>query len=98
MKTPLMAFAALATMATALPAGAQESMAITYRDLNLQTVEGQKVLDQRIDQAARKVCGYDQIRSGSRLRSKESTNCYRKAKAQAEKHFAAVVEAQQLGG
>lgn len=98
MKTPLFALAALTTLATALPASAQESMNIPYQDLNLQTAEGQQALDRRIDQAARKLCGYDEIRTGTRARSKESTNCYRKAKAQAQKQFAAVIEAQQLGG
>lgn len=98
MKTPLIALAAIATAVTALPASAQQSMSVPYRDLNLNSVEGQEVLDTRIDQAARKICRYDEITTGSRARSKEVKSCYRQAKAQAKKQFAEVVEAQQLGG
>lgn len=98
MKTPLIAIAAAATALTALPASAQDNIVIPYRDLNLQTAEGQKVLDNRIHQAVREFCGYDEIRTGTRARSKEVTNCYREAKAQAKKQFAEVVEAQQMGG
>ena len=98
MKNSLMAIAATAVLATALPATAQESMQIPYRDLNLSSVEGQQVLDRRIDQAARKLCRYDEVRTGTRTRSKEVKSCYRKAKAQAKKQFASVIEARQLGG
>ena len=98
MKAPLIALTAIATALTALPASAQSSMVVPYRDLNLNSAEGQQVLELRIDQAARKLCRYDEVRTGSRARSKESQVCYREAKAQAKKQFALVVEAQQLGG
>lgn len=98
MKTTLMAFAAIATVGTALPAAAEESMNIQYRDLNLATSEGQQILDRRIDRAARSVCGLDDVATGTRLRSNEARNCYREAKAKAKKQFAKVTEAEQLGG
>ena len=98
MKAPLIALTAIATALTALPASAQQSTTVDYRDLNLQSWEGRQALDARIDQAARKLCRYDDVTTGTRTRSKEVRTCYREAKAQAKKQFASVVEAQQLGG
>ncbi|MCB2088484.1 MAG: UrcA family protein [Sphingomonadaceae bacterium] len=97
MKRPLIALAALGSLAITTPAFA-ESVEVRYADLNLASVEGQRVLEQRIDRAARKVCNYDQPVTGTHLRSADAERCYAQAKAAAKEQFAAVVQEQQLGG
>ncbi|NIJ62214.1 UrcA family protein [Qipengyuania flava] len=97
MKTALatLAAAGLALSATAAQA---ETVHVTYDDLDLGSIAGQKVLSARIDRAARKVCGHD--RAGTRnLRMDQMTrNCFNQAKAEAGKQFAARVSEQALGG
>lgn len=97
MKTPLIALAALGSLALAGTAHA-ESMAIQYNDLNLSTEQGQKTLERRIDAAANKVCGAENARTGTRLLSREQRECVAEARAKAREQFAAIVEDRQLGG
>lgn len=97
MKTTLIALAMTGAVLAGAPAAAEE-MKITHDDLNLATAQGQKVLQQRIDAAARKVCGLSDIRTGTRVRSNEATDCYKQARAAANEHFAAIVANQKLGG
>lgn len=97
MKRPLIALATIATGLTAVPAAA-ESITIDHRDLNLATVEGQEVLERRIDNAAREVCGYDEQYTGSRFRPVSVERCYEQAKASASEQYAAVVSENRLGG
>ncbi|MEC8772761.1 MAG: UrcA family protein, partial [Pseudomonadota bacterium] len=93
MKTALatLAAAGLALSATAAQA---ETVHVTYDDLDLGSIAGQKVLSARIDRAARKVCGHD--RAGTRnLRMDQMTrSCFNQAKAEAGKQFAARVSEQ----
>lgn len=104
MKSAIIALAAigstLAATGAAAPALANtnETMVIEYSDLNLGTAEGQEVLERRIDQAARDICGVDDVRTGTRIRSTDSKKCYREAKAGATKQFAAMIRDQRLGG
>lgn len=101
MKSAYIALAAIgSTMAlagTAAPALA-ETVEVKYADLNLASAEGEQILQRRIDQAAKRACGLDQIRTGTRLKSDESKKCYREAKAQATKQIAALTDAKRLGG
>ena len=97
MKTPLIALAASLAMLTAIPASA-ETVTVEHRDLNLSSAEGQAALDQRIDRAARQVCGLDDARTATRLAPLKDKKCYRQAKAEVKKQVAAAVAAQQLGG
>ncbi len=70
---PAMAVAAEATVTT---------RGIEYKDLDLSTEAGQKTLESRLDKAARQVCGMDESTVGSRVRSRESRDCYREARQQ----------------
>ena len=103
MKGPLFTLAApLATLAPA-PVAAQAGattgqISIDYRDLNLSTPEGQAVLDQRINKAARSICAADEQTTGTRIPSSEAVKCVSKAKAQAKTQVAAAIAAQQRGG
>lgn len=97
MKTPLLALAASLAVLTTVPASA-ESITIRYRDLDLGSPAGQAALAQRIELAARKVCGLDEPRTGTRLAPLKDMKCYRQAKAQAKQQVAAAIMAQQRGG
>lgn len=96
-KTTSIAAAAAALVFTGLsfsvaaPANAKDAV-VRYNDLDLTSAEGQKKLDSRLDAAARDVCGYDAITTGSRLRSPEAVDCYNKARAQFSEHVAAAVD------
>jgi len=97
MKRPLIALTAAAVLGTATPAMA-ESLSIPYHDLNLATEKGQETLDRRIDTAVRKFCGMDRTATGTRISSRETRECYEQTSKQAKEQFAAVVDAQRLGG
>ncbi len=101
MKRTFIAFAALgstlALAGTAAPAFA-EAMVVQYSDLDLGLAADQKILKQRIDRAARKICGLDRGTTGTRLKSADATKCYREAKAKASAQFAVLVDAKRQGG
>lgn len=88
----------LALIATPAMADAGETVSIEYRDLNLSSPEGQKRLDRRINQAAAKICGLRESRSGTRLSSRKSKECYEKARQSAAKQVAVMVTNEQRGG
>ena len=69
---------------------------VSYAGLDLNTVEGQKLLDQRVEIAARRVCGFDRSITGTRLR--DARKCLVKARESAKQQVAAIIEDQQRGG
>ena len=71
---------------------------VTYNDLDLSTENGRQELDNRIDDAAKQVCGMGERATGSNMATRESRQCYRDAKRQLERHFAQVIEDQARGG
>ncbi|MEW4449375.1 UrcA family protein [Qipengyuania sp. JC766] len=80
------------SMATALVAPAMAAdMTIEFRDLDLATEQGQKTLERRIDRAAREICGLDDTTLGTRIRDRESRQCYTRAKASAERQVTALI-------
>ena len=97
MKRSIIAIAAMGAALVTSPGFANE-VNVAHRDLNLTTIEGQKRLEYRIENAAKKVCGYYEIETGTRLKSAEMRRCYAKAKASAQKQMAAIVDDQRLGG
>ena len=64
-----------------------ESMSIKTNDLDLSTAEGAQKLDQRVMSAARKIC--QSAKTGSRLNSKSSAECVKRAAAEARERIAA---------
>lgn len=88
---------ALAASALALagPASAQErdtrTTGVTYADLDLATEAGRAQLAERIEDAAKQVCGMDERSLGSNIVTRESRACFREAKRQLEQHFAGVI-------
>lgn len=89
----------LALAATPAAAGTDgESLRIEYRDLNLATSQGQEALDRRIDAAARKYCGADAKRTGTRIPSGKAKSCVAQVRSAAHQQVAALIEEQRLGG
>lgn len=97
MKQTLIALSAAAVALSAAPAFAKD-VAVSYADLNLSSIEGQKTLERRLDRAAKKACGYDVAITSTRLSSPQTMDCYNKAKAKAQTTVAALVEDARLGG
>ncbi len=99
-----LALAAGSLAATALPAYAAEAeskgqgISVKYRDLDLASAEGKQVLEQRLDRAAREVCGVGQTTTGTRLPNRESARCYRETRTQLNQQFARLVADEARGG
>ncbi|MEM9500258.1 MAG: UrcA family protein [Pseudomonadota bacterium] len=102
MKTFALAAAAFGLAVTATPAFAgsqdKQSLDVSFAGLDLSTAEGQKALEKRIETAARKLCGVDAVRTGTRMKSQSSVTCYKEAVASAKRQVAAAVADQQRGG
>ncbi|MEP3052070.1 MAG: UrcA family protein [Erythrobacter sp.] len=101
-KTAMTVAAALGLAAISTPALAGNAdaptMVVQFEDLDLNTAEGQEQLDKRIDDAAREVCGVDQVRTGTRIRSHEQMRCYDRARQSAANQIATLIEQRQRGG
>ena len=73
MKTLALATATIGLVLTSAPAlageGAYRTHEISVAGLDLDTPEGQALLDQRVERAAREVCGFNEQRVGTRIRS-----------------------------
>ncbi len=102
MKTLAIATAAIGLAFTASPAIAgpdqPPTQSVSAAGLDLNTVEGQRMLDQRINRAAREVCQADYVRTGTRIPSTEVRECVAKARASAQRQMAAIAENQRRGG
>lgn len=75
----------------------KKSASVSYAGLDLNTIEGQELLEQRVEIAARRVCGYNQAPTGTRMRN-EARDCLAKARASARQQVAAIIEDQRRGG
>lgn len=93
-KNAPVAAALLAMTLTAAPALATEGtqVKVSYSDLDLTTIEGQRTLERRLDAAARSACGYEQQVTGTRLPSSRVRNCYKQAQAKARNVMATAIE------
>ena len=102
MKTLAFATAAVGLVLTATPALAEtienRSKEISVAGLDLESADGQRMLDQRIERAARAVCGVDEPQTATRIRSSKAYACVAKARANAKQQVAAFIEDQRRGG
>ena len=73
------------------------TMSVSYAGLDLNTIEGQKLLEQRVEIAARRVCNYNRTQTGTLIRTK-TRECLAKARASASQQVAAIIEDQRRGG
>ena len=84
--------AALAISLIASPTLAQSQMVgVAYADLDLNTPAGQAALDRRIEAAAKSVCGFNEVRTATRLPSSSSRDCLREALASTREQVAAQI-------
>ena len=106
MKTPTRIIA-LATASISLAFASSPALAgtdaaptqtVSTAGLDLSTAEGQLMLEQRIDRAARQVCQVNRAQTGTRIRSFEAQKCLAKARASAQRQVASIVADQQRGG
>jgi UrcA family protein len=97
MKQTLIAISAAAIALSATPSFAKD-VAVSYGDLNLSSIDGQKTLERRLDRAAKKACGYDVAVTSTRMSSPKTMDCMNKAKAQAQTTVATLIEDARLGG
>jgi len=94
-------FTIVGVAAVPTPAAAQEQVAtatIEFADLNLASEEGQKALEGRIQRSARRVCGMDEVRTGTIMQSRAATQCYRQALRSARARVAEAVRQSRQGG
>ena len=94
MKTTLTCIIVGALAATAIPAQAEvntegmHQITVRHDDLNLLSKRGMKALERRVHNAALEVCGVNDIRTGTRIRSQHSLECYDKAMNSAKREIA----------
>ena len=102
MRTFAIAAAAIGLATSATPALAgpdqNQSMKISTSGLDLGTPEGQALLDQRSERAAKTVCKVDNIRTGTRTRSHAAKQCMKKARASAKSQVVSIIAEQRRGG
>ena len=103
MKTLAIAAAALGLVcstATPVLAGNVEQLSVKVRlsDINLASPSGQKLLDRRIEYAARTVCRADVPTTGSRILTQDKRDCLAKARTDARQQVAAITSDRQRGG
>ena len=67
------------------------SETVSYADLDLTTEAGVDELEHRIDFAARRVCGFSEPDTGSRIRSTETRACHVQATRSFEIRFAQII-------
>ena len=96
MRHYLIALTAFAVVA-GTPVAARDFV-VKYDDLNLQTAQGKKQLERRIDKAAREYCGLDAQHVGTRIPQKSARNCFSSARTAAREQLDAMVGKSQLGG
>ncbi len=70
---------------------------VSVAGIDLNTAEGQRILDRRVEQVAREVCHVDRARIGTRIPSQEARDCLVKARASAQRQVAAIVASQRGG-
>ncbi len=97
-KQSIFVFAAAPLALLAAGPAFAEAVAVTYEDLDLSTEQGRDKLEQRLDRAARQVCGLDDSRTGSRIRSKDASDCYKQARKQLTDSLAAATAQKASGG
>lgn len=89
-----------AALAAALSAGAanagERAERVSYRDLDLASVEGQAELQQRLDSAARRVCRFAE--DGQIVPPEEENACYREARKRVDVQVAQLTSETQRGG
>ena len=83
-----LATAPAAARGVAQPSDGAPSVAIEWRDLDLDTAQGRRTLDRRIESGAAKACRASDINTGSRLAAREVRDCMETARREANAQVA----------
>jgi len=101
-KTATLAAAVCTAALFSAPAAFAKDVTVSYSDLDLTTVAGQKTLKTRLLSAARKACDYNTSTvTGTMLPSASARACYNQANAKVKEQMASAIDAAgstQLGG
>ena len=76
----------------------EPAIAVSHADLDLATPSGQRRLERRIAQAARKICGIETQVTGTRMASSDTTACYQQALRDVGQRVASAIENGRRGG
>lgn len=76
----------------------RKTIAVKTSDVDLGTPQGQKIMEQRVEKAARTVCRATNFTTGTRLMNHETRACMAKARRDAKQRIAALTLEQQRGG
>jgi len=102
MKTLAIATTALGLAFTASPALAdqeeRQTVSVSTEGLDLSSPEGQRILEERIDRAAREVCNANAVQTGTRIRRSDARKCIADARASVKRQMATIIEDQRRGG
>jgi len=74
------------------------SVAVSTSDLDLDTAEGQRKLQNRVAKAVRDACRVTDVDTGQRLLNRDVRGCLAKARASANQQVAALLADEQRGG
>lgn len=97
MKSPALALmATIGALFVAQPALAA-AIDVSYEDLDLTTEAGKKELDQRIDRAAKQVCGLNEKTVGTRIPDREAKKCIKQAHRDIAKQLATLTNKMTAG-
>lgn len=91
-----LALGALAAPSVAAPTQTR-AVTVKYSDLDLASEDGRKTLDERLERAAREVCGMDEQLVGTRITDRRAIACYKEARAELDRQFASIVERSRRG-
>lgn len=94
---PFVLAAMAATVFAASPSFA-ESITVEYQDLDLSREKDRAILDQRLDAAARNVCGMSEAKTGTRMPSASARQCYKTTRKNIDQQFAGMLEDARKGG
>lgn len=93
MRTALIALSALALATGAQASANTNEVLVHYDDLNLSSPKGQKILERRLERAAQEVCEINSVQTGTRIRSADSIECLKQARAASSTRMAAIIDA-----
>jgi UrcA family protein len=84
--------AAAAVAALAASPSLAASVTVEYQDLDLSREKDRAILEQRLDAAARNVCGIDETKTGTRMPSASARSCYKTTRQSIDQQFAGMLE------
>jgi len=101
MRLPVLTAVCTAAALFASPVTAQAeaaSRSVDISGIDLATPEGQRLLDRRVEAAARAVCEADRVQTGTRIPSSSIGECLETARNSAREQITAAIAKRNRGG